>query len=67
MFFRLVGRIGASRTVTVTYLVPVFGATWGALFLGEPVTREMLIGGAVILTGTALATGMVRWPRRGAA
>lgn len=67
MFFRLMGRVGASRTVTVTYLVPVFGATWGALFLGEPVTREMLLGGAVILAGTALATGLVRWPRRAVA
>ena len=32
---------------------------YGALFLTEPVTIEMLIGCAVILFGTALATGLV--------
>lgn len=60
LFFRLIARIGASRTMTVTFLIPVFGVLWGGLFLGEPVTSSMLTGGAVILLGTAWATGMVR-------
>jgi len=49
----------------VTYLVPLFAMLWGAWFLGEAVTRPMLGGGAVILIGTALATGVLRWRRRG--
>jgi len=36
---------------------------WGAWFLGETVTAAMLAGGAVILVGTGLATGMVRGRR----
>ncbi|MDP4300772.1 DMT family transporter [Leptothrix discophora] len=60
LFFRLLGRLGASRTVTVTFLIPVFGSLWGALFLGEAVTGAMWRGGAVILLGTALATGVLR-------
>jgi drug/metabolite transporter (DMT)-like permease len=33
---------------------------WGGLFLAEAVTPAMLIGCAIILAGTALATGLVR-------
>ena len=59
LFFRLIARVGASRAVTVTFLVPVFGTLWGALFLGEPVTASMLAGSAVVLLGTGLATGVI--------
>lgn len=62
LFFRLIERVGASRAVTVTFLVPVFGTLWGALFLGESVTVSMLLGGAVVLLGTGLSTGVIRWP-----
>ena len=62
LFFRLIGRVGASRAVTVTFLVPVFGTLWGVLFLGEAVTPGMAGGGLVILAGTALATGLLRLP-----
>lgn len=64
LFFRLIERVGASRAVTVTFLVPVFGTLWGALFLGEAVTGSMLLGGAVVLVGTGLSTGVIRWPVR---
>lgn len=60
LFFRLIERVGASRAVTVTFLVPVFGTLWGALFLGESVTGSMLLGGAVVLLGTGLSTGVIR-------
>lgn len=65
LFFRLIERVGASRAVTVTFLVPVFGTLWGALFLGETVTGAMLVGGAIVLVGTGLSTGVIRWPKRG--
>jgi drug/metabolite transporter (DMT)-like permease len=63
LYFRLIARLGAARAISVTYLIPVFGLAWGALFLGERVTPLMLMGGAVVLAGTALATGLVAWPR----
>ena len=64
MFFRLIARLGAARAITVTFLIPVFGVLWGALFLGEAVTPTMGAGCAVILLGTALTTGVLRWPVR---
>ncbi|HRO59646.1 MAG TPA: DMT family transporter [Burkholderiaceae bacterium] len=63
LFFRLIARIGPSRAITVTFLIPVFGMFWGALFLGEQVGAKMLVGAATILAGTALTTGLVG-PRR---
>jgi drug/metabolite transporter (DMT)-like permease len=62
LYFRLLPRIGAARSVTVTFLIPVFGILWGAALLGEPLTRALLVSCAVVLTGTALAMGL--WPRR---
>ncbi|MBI2731851.1 MAG: DMT family transporter, partial [Aquabacterium sp.] len=55
IFYRLIDRIGASRALTVTFLIPVFGMMWGALFLGERVTVMMTVSTAVILLGTWLS------------
>lgn len=65
MYFRLIAHVGATRAVTVTFLIPAFALAWGALFLAEPVTGPMLLWGGVILAGTLLATGL--WPRQAAA
>lgn len=51
-FFRLIQRIGPSRALTVTFLIPVFGMLWGALFLDESVTHWMMLSTALIGWGT---------------
>lgn len=56
LFFRLINRAGVTRAISVTFLVPVFGVLWGALFLGEQVTWSMVGGALVVLAGTALVT-----------
>ena len=53
---------GPTRAVAVSYLVPVAGTLWGVLFLSEPVTASQLLGGAVILLGVALGSGILRLP-----
>jgi drug/metabolite transporter (DMT)-like permease len=55
MYYRLLPRIGAHRTSTVTYLVPPFGVAWGWLFLNEPITPTMAIACALILGSVALS------------
>jgi drug/metabolite transporter (DMT)-like permease len=67
LYFRLIARLGAAKAITVTFLIPVFGVLWGALFLGETITGAMVLGCAVILLGTALVTGALSLPRRAAA
>ncbi|MBK8741518.1 MAG: DMT family transporter [Betaproteobacteria bacterium] len=59
LYFRLIKNIGPTRAIAVTFLVPAFGMLWGMLFLGETVTANMIAGCAVILAGTALATGVI--------
>ncbi|MBA3673061.1 MAG: DMT family transporter [Gemmatimonadaceae bacterium] len=54
LYFHLVASIGPTRTTTVTYLLPVFGMLWGAIFLHEPLTRGMLAGLALILGSVVL-------------
>jgi drug/metabolite transporter (DMT)-like permease len=60
LYFRLLARVGPARAMTVTFLIPAFAMLWGWLFLGEEITGAMLAGCAVILAGTALATGLLR-------
>jgi drug/metabolite transporter (DMT)-like permease len=60
LFFRLIAAIGPARAITVTFVIPVFGILWGALFLGERVSLGMVEACAAILVGTALATGFVK-------
>jgi drug/metabolite transporter (DMT)-like permease len=61
LYYRLVTGAGTVRAMSVTFLIPVFGMLWGALFLEETVTSGMLAGTVIILAGTALTTGI--WPR----
>ena len=57
LYFRLIGNVGAMRASNVTYLIPLFATLWGTVFLAEPLTLRLAIGGAIVLAGTALALG----------
>lgn len=56
LFFDILKRTGATAAATVTFIIPVFGILWGAIFLAERVTGRMILGMAVALIGTALVT-----------
>ena len=64
LYFRLVYRYGSARASLVVYLLPVTALFYGALLLGEPITASALVGLVLILTGTALGSGVLRMPRR---
>lgn len=55
LYFRLIATIGPTRALTVTFLIPLFGVIWGALFLGEPLGANSLLACALILGGTWFA------------
>jgi len=56
LYFRLIADAGATRALTVTYLMPLFAVLWGMLFLGEALPASALAGGVLILAGTVLVT-----------
>lgn len=58
IYFDLIARVGPTNTLSVTFLIPVFGTLWGASFLHEPLRVSMLLGLAIILTGVFLVTGV---------
>lgn len=60
LYFSLIHTVGPVKTLLVTFLVPIFGVIWGALFLGEPITVRLLGGLAVILSSIALVVNLRR-------
>ena len=53
-YYEGVKALGASRAAVFNNLVPVFGVTFAALLLGEPVLLSMVLGGAVAVAGVTL-------------
>lgn len=60
LYFRLIDKVGAAGSLTVTFLIPVFAVLYGVVFLGEAVTGWMLLCGSIILSGTALSMGLLK-------
>ncbi len=65
---RLLREIPATAATSSALMIPLFGVTWGGLFLQEPVTLGMVPGALLVLAATALITGFNPfqrlWPRR---
>ena len=55
IYFRLMADIGPTKTLTVTFLIPVFALLWGGIFLHEEFNLNSLIGCALV----GLATWLV--------
>jgi drug/metabolite transporter (DMT)-like permease len=53
LFFRLLATISPTRTVAVTYLLPIWGLFWGFV-AGEEIRWTALAGVAVVLSGLVL-------------
>ena len=56
LYFRLIENVGPTKTLAVTFLIPVFGLLFGVVLLDEPVGVGTLVGFAVIAYGVALVT-----------
>lgn len=54
---RLMREIPASAATSSAFMIPLFGVTWGGLFLGEPFTAGMVPGVLLVLAACALVTG----------
>lgn len=54
LYLKLIQEIGPTRSMTVTFLIPVWGIFWSALLLNEPVTTTMIAACGLVLAGTGL-------------
>jgi drug/metabolite transporter (DMT)-like permease len=52
--FRLLGRIGATRTSILAYFLPIVGIVSGAIMFGETIDLYVVIGTAMVIGGVAL-------------
>lgn len=58
LYYRLLTESGPTKTLSVTFLVPVFAVIWGHIFLGERITAGAIGGLLVILLSVLLVTGL---------
>jgi drug/metabolite transporter (DMT)-like permease len=52
--FRLLGRIGATRTSILAYFLPIVGIVTGALMFGETIDSYVVVGTVMVIAGIAL-------------
>ena len=57
IFFALIAEVGPVRATVITYVNPAVAAVVGVLLLNEHLTAGMLLGFALVLAGSVLATG----------
>jgi drug/metabolite transporter (DMT)-like permease len=60
LYYRIIDHSGPTNAMTVTYLIPIFGLLFGWLLLDEVPHPSVFYGGAVILTGVTLTTGILK-------
>ena len=61
VWYRMMRRFSLNQVMPFTLLVPVFGVLSGVLFLGDHLTRLMLLGAALTIAGIAII--VLRRPR----
>lgn len=59
LYFLLLTKVGALRTVSVTFLNPIVAMLSATAYLGEPITLRMVLACAITLGGTALTLGLI--------
>ncbi|MBO9549465.1 DMT family transporter [Pseudomonas sp.] len=64
LYFGLVARIGATRAISVEFVVTLVAVLVGALFLGEALSLLQAAGGLVILLGCLLVLGLLPGRKR---
>ena len=58
IFFRVLSHTTPTVASTVTFIVPAFGITWGAIVLSESVGPELIAGFGLVLVSLVLVTNM---------
>ncbi len=62
LYFRLIGRIGAAKAVTVVFVIPLVAVLLGWLVLSETVYFSTIVAGVIIIAGSTLSLQLL--PRK---
>jgi drug/metabolite transporter (DMT)-like permease len=62
LYFRLIGRIGAAKAVTVVFVIPLVAVLLGWLVLAETVYFSTIVAGVIIIGGSTLSLQLL--PRK---
>lgn len=54
LFIPMIVKIGPTRAMSVSFLIPLFSMTWGAIFLGERIGPGTIAGALVVLLAMAM-------------
>ncbi|HZW23507.1 DMT family transporter [Noviherbaspirillum sp.] len=60
LFIPLIVKVGPTRAMSVSFLIPLFSMLWAFLFLQEPIGMSTLVGGGVVLMAMGLVLGAPR-------
>jgi drug/metabolite transporter (DMT)-like permease len=63
LHIRILVHVSPVAAMSPTFLIPIFGVTWGHLFLGEQLSSGIYLGGALVLLASALVTGFSPWQK----
>lgn len=58
---RIMVHITPVAAMSPMFMIPVFGVTWGHIFLGEPLSPGIYVGGSLVLLASALVGGFNPW------
>jgi drug/metabolite transporter (DMT)-like permease len=65
LYFYLIENVGPTKTLSVTFLIPVFGIIWGSLFLKEEITTGIVAGLMIILGSVFFISDIqFKWGKR---
>ena len=63
LYFRMIENLGPARALTVTFVIPVFAVIYGVILLSETVSPWMVLCAVIIVGGTALSAGVLKFRR----
>lgn len=65
LYFKLIEEEGPMQALSVTFIIPLFGILWGALFLGERPSSHLLFGGILVLLAIAFTNRLLSFSQLG--
>lgn len=63
LHIRIMVHVTPVAAMSPIFMIPIFGVTWGHLFLDEALSTGIYAGGALVLLASALITGFNPWQK----